>query len=484
MKKIILSKSTFLRGIQCVKAIFMHYNNPELKTPFTNEQQMRFDQGLEVGTIGRNIYKGGVDLSQGGKIKGNDLIITTNNALQKKEQQIFYEPAFRSTNGELMFQADVFVRSKKKNRIIEIKSSTAIKLPEFIYDIGFQWKILIANGFDKNMEIYLAYLNKDYIRHGDLDIEKLFVLENVTSRAKKVQPLITRHLNQFKKILGKDTCPSIGIGEHCFKPYPCSFMQHCWKNIQENSVWNIGGIRKSKASKLFSSGIVKPEEIPRNTKLRETQWIEIDSAIENKPSVNRKELKNFLHSLNVDGPLLFMDFETEMPAIPKYSGTGPYEQLCFQYCILYQKNSDAEFERREFIAEPGHDPRGVFIKNLLNDTKDAGNIIVYNEVFEKSRLKELAVLFPEYAIEIEKRIERIRDLMYPFAQRHFYHPAFKGKHSIKSVLPVLCPELSYNNLEIRNGAMAMYKYKMLNQLPLKEQLNTKKHSENIVIPMF
>jgi hypothetical protein len=42
-----------------------------------------------------------------------------------------------------------------------------------------------------------------------------------------------------------------------------------------------------------------------------------------------------------------------------------------------------------------------------------------------------------------------------FKDSFYDDPKFKGSYSIKSVLPVLVPDLSYENLDIRNGAMAM-----------------------------
>jgi len=190
-------------------------------------------------------------------------------------------------------------------------------------------------------------------------------------------------------------------------------------------------------------------------------------------SVNKRKLREDLYAMGLDKPIFFMDYESFMPAIPKFQGTRPYQQIVFQYCVLYRKDLNSELELRELLAEPGSDPRREFIENLLKDTAGEGNIIVYNENFEITRLKELAELFPEYADQISERISRIKDLMVPFADKSYYHPSFKGKHKLKTVLPVLCPELSYNSLDISNGAMAMNKYEMFENLTLKEQLETK-----------
>lgn len=55
--------------------------------------------------------------------------------------------------------------------------------------------------------------------------------------------------------------------------------------------------------------------------------------------------------------------------------------------------------------------------------------------------------------------ERFVDIAEPFQKKHYYHPKFKGKYSIKIVLPTLFPdkeELDYKKLgSIQNGGDAM-----------------------------
>lgn len=462
-----ISKSAFLKGTQCIKSIYLHFHKPELQRDLTPEEQFRLDTGSAVGVIARNLFRGGIDISEGGHVTGNDLIQHTVSALQS-DNPILYEAGFESADHTLFCRTDTIVLAERRNKVIENKSSTTIKLPEHIYDIGFQWRILSENGFDKS-EFYIAHLDNMYRRAGDLDLEKLFVMEDVTTRAKQVQPLIQRHLDQYKKALAKKYEPLVEVGEKCFKPYPCPFKDYCWKNLPSYTVFNIGGIRKSKASYMFSSGIIEPDQIPRNTKLREEQWIEIDSAISLKPSINRKEILHFLGTLNLTGRIHFLDFESLMPAIPQYEGSKPYEQICFQYCLLTRENEDSDLIRTDFVATPGIDPRREFITQLLSDTAPGGPIIVYNQNFEIGRLKELADLFPEFKDKINERIGRVKDLMIPFAKRHFYHPLFKGSHSLKVVAPILCPEIDYAKLEINNGSLAMMSFENIEKHSVLEQ---------------
>jgi hypothetical protein len=57
--------------------------------------------------------------------------------------------------------------------------------------------------------------------------------------------------------------------------------------------------------------------------------------------------------------------------------------------------------------------------------------------------------------------DRIYDLKDIFAKQYFVHRDLLGKVSIKRVLPVLAPELSYSSLAIQNGATAALAWKEL-----------------------
>lgn len=475
MKQHVLTKYPFQKGTQCQKALWLNYYSPELKTLPSEDQQMVMSKGKEVGVIARELWSGGIDVSQNETIFGKKLIEDTQRVLQT-DNQIFYEAAFETLDGAMNFKADIFVVSERNTKLIEVKSSTSIKTPEHILDLAFQYYVLKNSNFSgPPIEVYIAYLNKEYTRGETLDIDQLFVVENVTRRIIDAQVLIKNYLRQFATVLESKKCPTVKVSESCFKPYGCTFFDYCWKDLPQTTVFNIGRLRKSKATKMFEDGIIEPHQIPEDAKLSAEQWIEVNASKSGKPTINRKEIRTFLNSLELNKPTYWMDFETFMTPIPEYVNTCTYQQICFQYCVLHRDNN-GNIDRREFLAERGSDPRRTFIKKLMEDTAGDGNIIVYNQAFEIARLRELAVVFPEYKEDIENRISRIKDLLEPFAKRHYYHPAMNGSASIKSVLPVLVnpEELSYKGLAIRNGAMAMNMYEKFNQLSLEEQINTRR----------
>jgi Domain of unknown function(DUF2779) len=73
--------------------------------------------------------------------------------------------------------------------------------------------------------------------------------------------------------------------------------------------------------------------------------------------------------------------------------------------------------------------------------------------FESQRLGELADWLPEYWERIKNIKERLWDL-WPFMRRHVYHPGFRGSYSIKSVLPALVPDMTYDGMEVAHGGEA------------------------------
>ena len=152
--------------------------------------------------------------------------------------------------------------------------------------------------------------------------------------------------------------------------------------------------------------------------------------------------------------LYFLDFETIGPAVPKYNGSRPYQQLVFQYSLHVQETSSSEIIHKEYLANPTEDPRIGFIEQLINDCGTSGDILVYNIGFERGKLNDLIGVFSEYSTELRGIVNRLKDLMTPFQQKWYYTPEMKGSYSIKDVLPALVPGLSYNDLEINEGGNA------------------------------
>ena len=470
-----LTKYPYMKGAQCKKSLWLNYHSPNLKALPTLEEKLHFENGRKVGLLARKLHPNGIDISENGRYSGMELVNRTKLALEGTGT-VFYEAAFITPGNKMMSVADILIRGEKRIVVIEVKSATKIKLPEYVDDVSFQYRVFNDCGFDmKKFEIHLAFLNRDYCLDGDeLDLDDLFLEENMTFRAIENQVLLNRRLYELQPSISDSKCPSHRIGAHCSQPHPCAFKNHCWQNVPEQNIFTISRIKKRKAEKLLSNGIIDLNDIDERVELTELQRIQVDAYKSNSPNINIKKIKSFLDSLNWEAPMFFLDFETMRPAIPRFHGTSPYQQICVQYCLLKRDSPKSTLQRREFIGDFSIDPRRDFIEQLLDETEDIGDIIVYNETFEKGRLLELADCFPEYASDIRNRVSRLKDLEIPFAKKDYYHPMMKGSASIKNVLSSVVPDMvdAYKKLPINNGAIAMFKYEGLSEMEFVERQKT------------
>jgi hypothetical protein len=407
-----ISKSSFIRGIKCPKALYLHFNEPEERDETSESQQHLFDTGHSVGHLAQQLFTGGVDASRGepGNYAEN---IAYTRELINNGGKVIYEAAFG--DGETLCYLDILVKKGGKWHAYEVKGSTSVKDYHYM-DAAFQYYVINQSGLEL-ADISIVHLNNQYIRRGDLDVQELFTIVPVTSKIIFLQLDIPVLLMRLQEMLENDKEPVIEVGPHCNKPFVCDFQGYCFQNRT------------------------------------------VEKGSDHLANRDQEALDEFKDELQY--PLYFMDFETIMPAIPMYDENRPYQQIPFQYSLHLQKKKNGVPEHFEFLATPPDDPRPAFIKSLLNNLGDRGTILVYNKTFENCRLNEIARDFPEFSLLIEYVQERMIDLMVPFRRKHLYTPEMNGRYSLKAVLPALIPDLSYNDLEIQEGGTASLTFESL-----------------------
>ena len=449
-----LSKSSFLRGVQCDKSLYLYRHHPELRDEISEAQQAIFDRGTAVGLLAQQLFPGGEDASPEDYSKFFDSIHTTRRLIDKGAK-IIYEAAFEHNNTAAAI--DILVKTRGGWKGYEVKSSTSVS-DVHILDAAVQYYVLTGSGIDLK-DISIVHLNNEYVRQGELDLRKLLTIESVKDEIVEHQQYIEEKIPGLLSVLRKRSVPDIPIGPHCSDTYACDFIGHCWKHVPENSVFDISRLSSAKQFELYNNGIISMNDIPDDFRLSNNQRLQIDALRNGQPVIDREAVRAFLDTLNY--PLYFFDIETFNPAVPLYGTTRPYQQIPFQFSIHYKKSKRSEPVHREFLAEAGPDPRPEFIKQFLRCTGEPGDILVYSQAFEVSRLRELARDFPEHANELNNRIDRIKDLIIPFRTKAYYTPGMRGSASIKAVLPELVPDLSYDEMPIGDGGAAMNAYERL-----------------------
>lgn len=418
-----ISKSKFIESKDCPKILWLNINHIEEKAVESESQVAQMSTGTSVGELARD-YFGEYELVDFPNEQYSKKLSKTQELLQKNTE-IIAEATFL-TNG-ICCSVDILRKTTDGYDLIEMKGVNNPKEYHY-YDIAFQYHVLKSCGL--NIEhAYLMHLNKEYVRWGELDLQKLFILDDVTDFVKEKNGEIINKIKILKIIASQYNEPEIEVGSQCNKVYggQCPYYQYCHKK----------------------------------------EVVE-ESIVEKFENIHKNEIANFLKMFLY--PIYFLDFETYMSAIPQYNGLKPWGQTPFQYS-LHIVHENGECEHREYLGFPDRDPRIELIKQMCNDIPQDACVVAYNMTFEKTRLKELAHFaensddIKQYAEHLNNIKDHMLDLMVPFQKKIYQTDTMQGSYSIKFVLPALFPndpELDYHNLEgIQNGSDAMTTFPML-----------------------
>jgi hypothetical protein len=434
-----------MMGRQCSKLLWFRYNAKDQIPPPDEAQQAVFDQGTEVGELAQQLFPGGMVVAPG-IINPSEVIAATQKAIQLR--QPLYEAAFAFHGGYA--RADILVPvAGKAWDLVEVKSTTGLKEEVHLPDIAFQAFVLTGAGI-KLRKCFLAHINNEFVRHGPIDPQKFFTLEDVTKPVSFLSRDIEGQIDAMQRVIGAKAHPEIQIGPQCDNPYTCALHDLCWSFLPEASVFTLyrGG---KKGFILLKRGIQKLADIPTDVALTDVQAIQRSTLLAGQPHIDRPALAAFLGQLEY--PVSYLDFETIGTAIPLFDGVKPYQQVPFQYSLHIVRSPGTKPEHRSFLMDGASDPRPEFMRQLRADLPETGSVVAYNAGFETGRLKENCELLPEFKPWLCKVTPRIVDLLLPFRGFRYHHPDQNGSNSMKAVLPALTGK-GYEHLAIQEGNTA------------------------------
>ena len=466
MNKIFLSKSRYCQCVQCEKILWLNKYKPDSCEAETNDTV--FERGRQVGELAKELFGDYEDVAYDENISFR---LEKTAKLLEDKPNIITEASFIYDNN--FCSVDILKNDLDGVEIYEVKSSTKVK-DIYVDDVAYQYFILSNLGLNVKRAC-IVYINKEYVRFGELDIEELFNFEDVTDLVKEKQNEIRENIdsiNRFMEVYSADNEPDSHIGMNCFNPYSCPFWEYCTRDLPKPNVFDISGMQNRTKIKKYNEGLISFEDLAGadiNPKCLE----QIDFELNDRGAKIEKEaIRDVLDSLNY--PLYFIDYETCQFAIPEFEGTKAYQQIPFQYSlhIIYEKGGS--LEHKEFLAEVGDDNLiRNFAESMIEDMNEDGSVIVYNKAFEASRNREIGEMYPDLKEEMERINGNIVDLMIPFRNRDYYKKEMEGSYSIKYVLPALYPdnpELDYINLPlIHNGGEASEAFLSLKDKTLEEQ---------------
>lgn len=432
MQEINFSKSKYCALWQCPKLAWLNENKPEEKE-LSEDAEARMEAGREVGELAKALFGDYVDVTvrDGERMDLRAMEAATVGEMTKETPTIC-EAAF-NYNG-FYCAVDILRRENDGWTIYEVKSSTRAQKDIYMADVAYQQYVLEHCGV-KVTGIYIVCLNRDYVFDGTLEIDKLFKITDVSKDVQRELENVPEMLELAAETMLSDKEPDIEVSRQCHYPYPCPFYGYCTRDMEE------------------------------------------DLSIYGEEYADPKRIRAFLSQLWF--PLYFLDFETIQPVIPKYVGTRPYQQIPTQFSLHYIEHEDGELKHKEFLADPGTDPRRAIAERLVQDIPPEACVTAYYKPFECTRLKELAEQFSDLRAQLLSIERRVYDLIVPFKGGMLYKPAMRDSNSIKSVLPALFPddpELNYHNLEgVHNGSEAMTAFAAMEKMPPEEQEKTRRN---------
>lgn len=404
-----LSKSKYLRGVKCHRNLWLYTNKRE-EQHYSDDNMRVFNRGTSVGELAQAYFPDGKFAVQPGEMPTYDSARLTQEYIQQGVESI-YEATF--IYDKTIVAVDLLHKEEDGWHLYEVKSTNSAK-SEHIMDVAVQYYVLKGCGLVL-ADASVMFFDRHYVKRGDIDVHQLFTYESVLNNILPMQESISQNIAFFHDMVNVDE-PLIEMGNHCDKPYECDFKDYC-------------------------RSLVPAVEVEKK-------------ILSNEPVVNRSEIQRFLSTLSY--PLCHLDFETIMPGVPLFDESRPYQQIPFQYSIHTCVDKGAKLKHLEYLApsDLNIDPRKGLIEQMIVDTTGANTILVYNIAFERSRLIEKKRDFPAYTEALDSIIDRLVDLMPPFRSKHYRTESMEGSYSIKKVLPAVCPELSYDDLEINNGSDA------------------------------
>jgi len=432
-----LTKTKYLSGRQCLKRLWYEIWRPHQVSPPTLSQRRIMDQGTDVGELARERFPGGVLISSFRRKSLDE----TDEALRNGATCLF-EPAF--LYDDILVRCDILhKRDDGAWDIIEVKSSTQVK-PYHVEDLSVQRYVLEGSGM-RIGAVKLMHINSRECVYPDLS--NFFAIEDVTDEVDAVAVQLGDNLKAMRDALSRKQEPVISIGTRCDKPFPCPLKRLCWRHVPRESIFTVPRLSDDKIDDLAARNILHVCDVPPDFPLTPAQRDYVEMQRSGQPVIRPEGICHLLAQL--ERPIHFLDFETLAFAVPRFDGMRPYQAMPFQFsCHVLHRNG--RLGHREYLHEDESDPRPAVARALAKHVGTTGSVVAYNAGFERRVLTDLAEAVPAHAAELHSIAARLWDQRDVF-RLYYDHPSFLGSTSIKNVLPVVVPGLSYADLAIQHG---------------------------------
>ncbi|MBN2746471.1 MAG: hypothetical protein JXR34_07070 [Bacteroidales bacterium] len=355
MEKAILSKSTFIKGEQCLKALYLYKNNYSLRDKMPAERVAVFNRGSRVGEIAQGLFPKGINCKIGGPRQYNKAVEKTLECIHSQEK-VLYEAAFIAEN--TIIYLDILTFENEKWHAYEVKSSSKIS-ETYILDAALQYYIIRQSGLEI-ADFQLIYIDENYVRGEQLEVEKLFQIQDVTEHVQHLYGVIGDKIQQQLNALSKSIMPETPIGIHCRTPYDCDFQGYCWNGI-EHIAFEIPALDFEKQWHFFEKQQAGFSES------------EITDDIVKRQFEHKRRKKDFIQDSLLQvftekkEPYIFLNLLTYCPAIPWFKETKPYQTVVYSYYWESVSSDGKILNSSMYLSDMVTDPTFFIVEKLSNE---------------------------------------------------------------------------------------------------------------------
>jgi hypothetical protein len=417
----VLSKSTFIRGMQCEKSLYLHKKRPFLRDPLSPEQRAKFSRGTNVGVLAHALYPGGVNATPKSHFQMAASAAKTAEWIAAGEN-IIYEAAFQHDG--VIIALDILVKEDDGWKAVEVKSSRAVS-ETYLWDAALQYHVITGNGIELS-GFFVAYMDETYEREGALDAVKMFQLQDVLADVRERAAVVQEKIGRFKEVIQLKSSPDIPIGLQCHDPYPCDFIGHCWKKVPAASLFELRDLPDAQKFELYRQGIAEAADVPEAVLSSHPQLRkQVDSLAGNRIIADKERLKLFFE--RAAEPLVFFTALVHQPAVPLYDGSRPYELQPFSLGISYPVESGREPLIR--VADPLAPMDAHMLREVLDAAAQAATVVTFDAGKQQAILEWFVAREPSLKEAVESLKSRMCDLQTPFVD---YSVIWPGMHEVTS----------------------------------------------------
>jgi len=446
-----LSKSEYMLYMRHPAWLWLKKHDKSKLPPIDDDTQAIFDAGFLFESYAEQLFPDALKLEYDRTDYQEYVKLTqrTKDAIDSGAKTVFQG---RFEADRITCICDVLVKTDDDSfDLYEIKSSTKVK-PEHKLDLAFQIKVMEGSGY-KVGKVFVVHVNNQFVRSGKVDAKELATISEVTNKVKDLQEETTQNIAEALAVVDSQKSPDISPADAKLGAFADWLeIYKTLANVDKYSIYNLCSPGANKIEALENMGIKNIADIPDDFRLSEKQRCQVDATKSDEVFINKPRINTFLDSLEY--PLYFLDYETLSSVVPHFDGLSPYKQLPFQYSLHVLEKPGGEIKHHEYLHSENSNPAGPLSDALESQIGKKGTVLVWYKGFETNCNKLLGQISPKHAQFYNELDERIIDLMIPFSTCSYVHKDFSGSASIKKVLPVLVPKLSYNDLDIQAGSAA------------------------------